>query len=530
MWLVCDGSPMPRWIRYGLLAAIASAVVGCGGPTRVGSPAATPPGPTATSAATARAPSPAAQGLDWATYHDVGARTGAVAAGPPLGRARRLWSAPVDGAVYAEPLVVGGRVIIATENDSVYAFDAATGSRLWGVHLGTPVAGSSLPCGDIDPSGITSTPVADAGRGLIYTVIYVQGFKHILVAMNVATGSVLWERPINPPGDDDPKAEQQRAGLALSDGRVYVSYGGLFGDCGRYHGWVVGALASGPSGPLVTYRVPSENEGAIWEPSGPAVDAAGNLYVATGNGSSRSFDYGNAVIRLAPSLRPSSFFAPSDAGALNTTDTDLGSTGPLLLPGSRVFIIGKSGVGYLLDARSLGGIGGALTSITLAPAFGGDAYAGRTIYIPLSPASSRCSSGPTGSPRSGASARPRFHRSSPGPVSGRSAMASSTSSTPGQAGALQGVGGPERTLRDAGRQRRACLCGGRRARAGVRVRRRYFGRRECCGGALGTCGVIGKLARFARLGQTATGARAGTELELEPERSVAVHPLAPLGR
>ena len=213
-------------------------------------------------------------------------------------------------------------------------------------------------------------------------MIYVQGFNHIVVALNVATGSALWERPINPPGDDDPKAEQQRAELALSDGRVYVSYGGLFGDCGRYHGWVVGAPASGPSGPLVTYRVPSENEGAIWEPSGPAVDAAGNLYVATGNGSSRSFDYGNAVIRLAPSLRPSSFFPPSDAGALNTTDTDLGSTGLLLLPGSRVFIIGKSGVGYLLDARSLGGIGGALTSITMAPAFGGDAYTGRTIYIP----------------------------------------------------------------------------------------------------------------------------------------------------
>jgi outer membrane protein assembly factor BamB len=314
-------------------------------------------------------------------YHDVSTRAGAVAEGPPLGRVRRLWSAPVDGAVYAEPLVVGGRVIVATENDSVYAFDAATGSRLWGVHLGTPVSGGSLPCGDIDPSGITSTPVADPRSGVVYTLVYRRGFRHVLLALDVRTGEVRWERPIDPPGGDF-TTEQQRAALALSNGRVYVSYGGLFGDCGRYHGWVVGASVSRPNGPLVTYQVPSQNEGGIWAPSGPAVDDAGNLYVATGNGNSSSFDYGNAVIRLTPTLRPASFFAPNNAGALNVSDTDLGSTGPLLLPGSRVFIIGKSGLGYLLDPRDLGGIDGALASISVGAGYGGDAYAAGTIYIP----------------------------------------------------------------------------------------------------------------------------------------------------
>jgi outer membrane protein assembly factor BamB len=216
---------------------------------------------------------------------------------------------------------------------------------------------------------------------VIYVVMYRSGFRHVLVALDVRTGAVRWERPIDPPGGDF-TTEQQRAALALAAGRVYVSYGGLFGDCGRYHGWVVGAPASGPDGPLVSYRVPSQNEGAIWAPSGPAVDTAGDLYVATGNSSSSSFDYGNALIRLTPTLRPISFFAPTNAGALNVTDGDLGSTGPLLLPGARVFIIGKSGVGYLLDARELGGIGNELASINLGPAFGGDAFADGTIYVP----------------------------------------------------------------------------------------------------------------------------------------------------
>jgi outer membrane protein assembly factor BamB len=361
-----------RWTA-GLIVLVV--VAGCGSASHVASPS--PPGSGTPSAAQPSAP--AAAGGDWTTYHQNGARTGAVASGPPLGRVRRLWSEPVDGGVYAEPLVVGGRLIVATQNNSVYSFDAATGTRLWAVHLGTPVSGGALPCGNIDPSGITGTPVARGQE--LYVVIYRSGFRHVLVALDLRTGAILWERGIDPPGGDF-TTEQQRAALALSHGRVYVSYGGLFGDCGRYHGWVIGAPASGPNGSVVSYKVPSQNEGGIWAPSGPAVDAAGNLYVATGNGSASTFDYGNAVILLTPSLRPTSFFAPPDAGQLNQTDQDLGSTGPLLLGGGRVFIVGKSGIGYLLDANDLGGIGDGLAQVQLAPAFGGDAYADGTIYVP----------------------------------------------------------------------------------------------------------------------------------------------------
>jgi outer membrane protein assembly factor BamB len=381
-----DGLPMRRRrVGWTMLATVGAAIAGCGGSTHSGSSSVGPTSITGTatqsSSGTRSTVQRPAHDVDWPTYHAVNARTGAVADGPPLGQVRRLWSAPVDAAVYAEPLVIDGKVIVATENDSVYAFDAANGTRLWAVHLGTPVAGSSLPCGDIDPSGITSTPVADARSGVLYTVVFRSGFTHVLVALDLRTGAVRWQRPIDPPGET-PQTEQQRAALALSGGRVYVSYGGLYGDCGRYHGWVLGAPVSSPTGPLVSYRVPTENEGAIWAPSGPAIDPAGNLYVATGNGNSSSFDHGNAVIRLTAQLQEVSYFAPPNAGALNVADQDLGSTGPVLLPGARAFIVGKSGVAYLLDTEDLGGIGTGLASINLAPAFGGDAYADGTLYVP----------------------------------------------------------------------------------------------------------------------------------------------------
>jgi outer membrane protein assembly factor BamB len=380
-----DLSRMRRGIQWVAAGVLATAAAGCGGsahssaPTRSSSTAS--PTRSLTTAATSGPTATRAPTQDWPTYHDNSARTGAVGSGPALGRVRPLWSTSVAGAVYAEPLVVGGRVIVATEDDLVYALDAASGRRLWEAQLGTPVPGTSLPCGDIDPSGITGTPVADPRSGLVYVVAYRSGFRHVLVALSAASGAVRFERPIDPPGGDY-RTEQQRAALALTDARVYISYGGLFGDCGSYHGWVVGAPESAPGGGLITYEVPSANEGAIWAPSGPAADGAGNLYIATGNGSSSSFDYGNAVIRLTPELQATSFFAPTDAGTLNTTDSDLGSTGPVLLPGSRAFIIGKSGAGYLLSSRDLGGIGHALVSIGLGAAFGGDAYAAGTLFLP----------------------------------------------------------------------------------------------------------------------------------------------------
>jgi outer membrane protein assembly factor BamB len=273
-------------------------------------------------------------------------------------------------------------VIAATEANSVYAFDAASGRLRWRARLGTPVDGDSLPCGNIDPSGITGTPTIDSARRTVYTVAFLSPAHHVLFALDLGTGSIRWRRAIDPPGAD-PKVHQQRAALAILHGRVYVSYGGLFGDCGDYHGWVVSVPASGPEGAAQGFQVPTEREGAIWAPSGPAVDAGGNLFVATGNGSSTdSFDFGNSVIRLSASLKRTAFWAPRNASSLNSSDTDLGSTGPLLLPRRLVFAIGKEGVGFLLDADHLGGIGAELTSLPVCDAaFGGSAYASGLVYV-----------------------------------------------------------------------------------------------------------------------------------------------------
>jgi outer membrane protein assembly factor BamB len=373
-----------RWSgrSYATLLVAASIALACTGSS---APGIEPSSSTTSASVTGDGHAPRVRGA-WPTYHGDPARSGA-AAGPSLDGVHHAWtSADLDGDVYAEPLVVGDRVFAATENDTLYALDAATGAIVWRTHLGTPVQSSSLPCGNIVPtSGITGTPVIDPSAGIVYAVAFLSPERHELFAVRAASGAVAWHRPIDPPGMD-PRTQQLRSALTLANGRVYVAYGGLFGDCGSYHGWVAAISADG-SGPLIDYRAPTVNAGGIWAPSGPAVDAAGHLFVTTGNSfSGDTFDHGDSVIELSPELKELDFFAPSDWQALNAGDVDLGSVGPAVLPGDRIFQIGKGGVGYLLDARNLGGIGGELASAAVCngPAFGGTAHTADTVYVPCS--------------------------------------------------------------------------------------------------------------------------------------------------
>jgi outer membrane protein assembly factor BamB len=318
----------------------------------------------------------------WPTYHRDASRSGFDSTGSTFGTVRQAWMSTVlDGQIYAEPLVIGDRVFVATENDTVYALDTVTGQEVWRTHLGTPLPGSSLPCGDIDPVGITGTPVADPSAGVLWVAPFVKPGHHQLVALDLRTGAVRWRQSIDPPGAD-PLALGQRAALAFSSGKVYVAFGGRFGDCGAYTGWVIGIKSDG-GGPLLTYRVNDNGRAGIWGPSGPAIDAGGDLYVATGNGNSvRTFDYGDAVIRLSPDLRILDWFAPANWADLNTYDVDLGSMGPALVGDGFVFQAGKEGTGFLLRANHLGGINGqAFKAQVCGSAWGGIAYASPDIYV-----------------------------------------------------------------------------------------------------------------------------------------------------
>jgi outer membrane protein assembly factor BamB len=164
---------------------------------------------------------------------------------------------------------------------------------------------------------------------------------------------------------------------------VYIPYGGLFGDCSDYHGWVVGlSTAQTDDQSQTTYETPAVDAG-IWALAGPEVGADGSLFVTTGNGLPIGVDgQANSVLRLSPGLVVQDSFTPTNFASLSAADQDLGSTSPALLPGGQVFQIGKEGVGYLLESSHLGGLGGAVTSASICRGgFGGTAVDGQEVLV-----------------------------------------------------------------------------------------------------------------------------------------------------
>ena len=374
-------------IRGGCLSVLVCVVVSACGP---GSP-----GVASGSRRSTPTPSPAIS-AEWTEYHRDAGRSGVGPPEPALTSPAVAWRADVDGDVYASPLIANGHVIVATENNTVYSLDLFTGDVVWQKHLGDPVDASSLPCGDIGPiTGITGTPAVDEATGRLYVVAFLRSHHHMLFALSLVNGSVLTQQDIDPVGST-PSVQQERGALAIGSGFVYVPMGGLYGDCGPYHGYVIAVPLAG--GQPLDYRVPSARGAGIWTAAGPAIDASGNLYVVTGNGASRSsFDYSNAVIQLSPDLQTvKSYFAPSNWAALNAGDTDLGALGPALLPGA-VLAVGKDGVAYLLRANQLGGVGGQISSRALcAGAFGGTATDRTSVFIPCTDGLYALSIGPNG--------------------------------------------------------------------------------------------------------------------------------------
>ena len=345
-----------------------------------------PSGPLSGCSSASSASSPSSEAStsgNWTQYHGNSSRDGVLSVAGPTS-VHPEWGGPVglDGQVYAEPLTCGNAVFVATEDDSVYAVNATDGGILWKTNLGTPVPGSALPCGDISPSGITGTPVIDVTKGTLYAVAFLDPGQHVLFGLNIKNGTVVSRLVVDASGAN-PLVEQQRGALLLDQGVVYIPYGGLFGDCGQYHGWVVGAPTNGSTS-LLSYQVPTGREGGIWGTAGFGLGPNGNLYVATGNSeATTTFDFGDAVIELSPSLTELSYFAPTNWAQLNTGDVDLGSVAPTILPNGDVFQIGKEGVGYLLSSTNLGGIGGQLYDASVcAGGYGGTARVGQSLLIP----------------------------------------------------------------------------------------------------------------------------------------------------
>jgi outer membrane protein assembly factor BamB len=377
-----------------IVTALALVLLGaCSSSSHKTSPPASssPSSPTTASPATTAAPAAhPANPANWFTYNGNNQRTGLANQGPAHpDTSTNTWTSPeLDGDIYAQPLIVGDVVYVATENDTAYALHVSDGSIIWQRHFGEPVAGDALPCGDVDPVGVTGTPVVDTRAQRMYVVGMVKPAQHMLFALDTRTGKLLDKTVVDAPGLD-PRVQNQRSALTLSAGKVFVPFGGRFGDCGPYHGAVVSVATTAKGlGAVNSFTLPTGRAGGFWVPPGMTQMPDGSFLVASGNSfSTTTYDYGSSVVKLSPALKLVDSFAPKDWAQLNETDADIGSTGPVLLPNNRVFQVGKHGIGYLLDANHLGGIGGQLFTGDVchgSTAFSAVAHDGNTLFVPCS--------------------------------------------------------------------------------------------------------------------------------------------------
>jgi polyvinyl alcohol dehydrogenase (cytochrome) len=406
----------------GILAALCSACAGSSHGSAAGGPVTTRFGSGGTSPGSASSPSPsglspslstvpagarslsgvAGFGANWTTYHGDAEATGVQGADTNLLPSRRAWTSPVlDGQLYGEPLVADGRVVAATENDTVAVMAAHSGQLLWSRHLASAVP-SRDPCGDISPQvGITGTPVIDLTRHEIFvdadTLITGPSSSggveasHRLFGLDLFTGKVELDEPAMPNAGEDQLAQLQRPGLALDNGSVVIAYGQNFGDCpgpnGPAHGFVVTIPETG--GPLHYFQVGSgRDRGAVWMGgSSPVIDPQGNVYVASADGydlgAGQPYDDSDAVLELSPTMRLESIFYPRDWQKLSADDLDLGTGDPILVDGF-VLQVGKTDLAYLLRQGRLGGEEGEVASLSVCKGDpdGGRAVEGSVVYVP----------------------------------------------------------------------------------------------------------------------------------------------------
>jgi hypothetical protein len=316
----------------------------------------------------------------------------------------KLFSHVIDSYAYAQPLYLSSVTIpnkgihnvvyVATQHDSVYAFDADsnTGTNaapLWQVSFINPSAGittltpSDVSCGDMPPEvGIAGTPVINPTSGTLYVLARTNEngtFIQRLHALDVTTGAEKFGGPVliqaSYKGASgtiafDPLLENQRTGLLLLNGLVYITWGSSC-DFGDYHGWVIAYDSKTLKQTAAWVTTPNGTQGAIWQSTAaPAADSSFNTYFATGNGTfdadSGGSDYGDSIVKLAfptaGTFTATDYFTPFDQASLNAVDKDLGSGGPLLLPNQPLGAphqhllvqAGKEGTVYVVDRDNMG--------------------------------------------------------------------------------------------------------------------------------------------------------------------------------
>ncbi len=312
----------------------------------------------------------------------------------------KLFSVPIDGLAYAQPLYVPNVTIpglgthnvvyVATEHDSVYAFDAdQSGPPLWQEsfidppHGITTLSAADVSCNDLVPEiGITGTPVIDTASGTLYLVARTKengAFVQRLHALDVGTGAekfggpVIIQATVNGTGAGsvnskvsfNAQSENQRSALLLQNGLVYVAWASLC-DVDPYHGWLIAYDAQNLDQAAVWNATANGARGGIWgSGAGPASDGSSVLF-ATGNGSFNvsNGSFGSSVVKLGPPIAGafavSDYFTPFNFANLNIGDVDLGSGGVLLLdqpfgsPQHLLFLCGKEGRLYVIDRDNMG--------------------------------------------------------------------------------------------------------------------------------------------------------------------------------
>jgi hypothetical protein len=308
--------------------------------------------------------------------------------------------AGASGNIYGQPLYVDGwktgqdAVFVATDQNHVTALNATTGAVLWDTTLGPAVPLTKLPCGQPYPYyGVNSTPIIDLASRTLYTESFqtTDGgttFKHYVCALSIDDGTAKPGWPVDigaAVNGFDPGVQQDRGALEILNGSVYAPYAGLNGDCGDYHGWVIGISMTDPTN-VGAYST-TALRGGIW---GALTSDGTSLFATSGNtaNGTKTWSGGEALMRFTQqdggqgpgpvfSGTATDYFTPSNWTTLDTDDLDLGSSSAILFdlkgatPTHLAAAMGKAGVVHLLNRDNLGGVGPGDTNGTTGPGLQG---------------------------------------------------------------------------------------------------------------------------------------------------------------